>query len=121
MIAAEPTRLTSVGDSKDKLGLYLSECRRMGIKVLAPDVNESYVDFTAVPNPTGVGDIRFGLGAVRNVGANVVELRAYARDPQAAARREVDEALVALAARLQAGAFTLEAAMVLVRWLSGDR
>ena len=60
--------LTSVGDSKDKLGLYLSECRRMGIKVLAPDVNESSVDFTAVS-----GDIRFGLGAIRNVGAAVVE------------------------------------------------
>ncbi len=41
--------LTSVGDSKDKLGMYLNECRRMGIKVLAPDVNESFVDFTAVP------------------------------------------------------------------------
>jgi DNA polymerase-3 subunit alpha len=65
--------LTSVGDSKDKLGLYLNECRRMGIKVLAPDVNESFVDFTAVPNENGVGDIRFGLGAVRNVGYNVVE------------------------------------------------
>jgi DNA polymerase-3 subunit alpha len=65
--------LTSVGDSKDKLGMYLSECRRMGIKVLAPDVNESFVDFTAVPAESGVGDIRFGLGAVRNVGANVVE------------------------------------------------
>jgi len=67
--------LTSVGDSKDKLGLYLSECRRMGIKVLAPDVNESRVDFTAV-----AGDIRFGLGAVRNVGANVVELIRTARE-----------------------------------------
>jgi len=67
--------LTSVGDSKDKLGMYLNECRRMGIKVLAPDVNESFVDFTAVPAAEGatVGDIRFGLGAVRNVGANVVE------------------------------------------------
>ena len=40
--------LTSVGDSKDKLALYLSECRRMGIRVLAPDVNESSVNFTAV-------------------------------------------------------------------------
>jgi DNA polymerase-3 subunit alpha len=67
--------LTSVGDSKDKLGLYLSECRRMGIKVLAPDVNESRVDFTAV-----AGDIRFGLGAVRNVGANVVESIRTARE-----------------------------------------
>ena len=70
--------LTSVGDSKDKLGMYLNECRRMGIKVLAPDVNESFVDFTAVPpsasiDPEGIGDIRFGLGAVRNVGYNVVE------------------------------------------------
>ncbi len=72
--------LTSVGDSKDKLGLYLSECRRMGIKVLAPDVNESFVDFTAVPSETGVGDIRFGLGAVRNVGANVVELIRQSRE-----------------------------------------
>ena len=59
--------LTSVGDAKDKLGLYLSECRRMGIRVLAPDVNESSADFTAV-----AGDIRFGLGAVRNVGGHVV-------------------------------------------------
>ncbi len=39
--------LTSVGDAKDKLGLYLSECRRMGLKVLPPDVNESLGDFAA--------------------------------------------------------------------------
>lgn len=60
--------LTSVGDSKDKLGIYLSECRRMGLKVLAPDVNESDVAFSAVGS-----DIRFGMGAIRNVGAGVVE------------------------------------------------
>ncbi len=60
--------LTSVGDSKDKLGIYLAECRRMGIQVLAPDVNESSVDFTAAGD-----DIRFGLGAIRNVGVNVVD------------------------------------------------
>ena len=72
--------LTSVGDSKDKLGMYLNECRRMGIKVLAPDVNESFVDFTAVPSDEGVGDIRFGLGAVRNVGYNVVEGIRQARE-----------------------------------------
>ncbi|MEU8417034.1 DNA polymerase III subunit alpha [Amycolatopsis japonica] len=60
--------LTSVGDNKDKSAVYLSECRRLGIKVLPPDVNESGLRFAAV------GDaIRFGLGAVRNVGANVVE------------------------------------------------
>ncbi|MGL4340534.1 MAG: DNA polymerase III subunit alpha [Rhodoglobus sp.] len=72
--------LTSVGDSKDKLGMYLSECRRMGIKVLAPDVNESSVDFTAVPSTGSRGDIRFGLGAVRNVGFAVVEAISRARE-----------------------------------------
>ncbi|MES1170304.1 MAG: DNA polymerase III subunit alpha, partial [Leifsonia sp.] len=60
--------LTSVGDSKDKMAVYLNECRRMGIKVLPPDVNESNLYFAAVGT-----DIRFGMGAVRNVGANVVE------------------------------------------------
>jgi DNA polymerase-3 subunit alpha len=67
--------LTSVGDSKDKMALYLNECRRMGIKVLAPDVNESIGFFTAVGS-----DIRFGLGAVRNVGTNVVEGIRQARE-----------------------------------------
>jgi DNA polymerase III subunit alpha len=60
--------LTSVGDSKDKLAIYLNECRRMGINVLPPDVNESIAFFNAIGS-----DIRFGLGAVRNVGFNVVE------------------------------------------------
>jgi DNA polymerase-3 subunit alpha len=60
--------LTSVKDDKDKSAIYLNECRRMGIKVLPPDVNESDANFTA----TG-SDIRFGLSAIRNVGGNVVE------------------------------------------------
>jgi DNA polymerase-3 subunit alpha len=59
--------LTSVKDDKEKSALYLNECRRMGIKVLPPDVNESEADFT----PRGT-DIRFGLAAIRNVGTNVV-------------------------------------------------
>jgi DNA polymerase-3 subunit alpha len=60
--------LTSVGDSKDKLAVYLNECRKMGIKVLPPDVNQSIGVFGAVGD-----DIRFGLEAIRNVGKNVVE------------------------------------------------
>ena len=67
--------LTSVGDARDKLALYLNECRRMGIKVLPPDVNESIGYFAAVGD-----DIRFGLGAVRNVGFNVVDAIRAARD-----------------------------------------
>ncbi|MBI9115452.1 DNA polymerase III subunit alpha [Sanguibacter suaedae] len=60
--------LTSVRDDKDKSALYLNECRRMHITVLPPDVNSSSANFTAVGS-----DIRFGLTAVRNVGANVVD------------------------------------------------
>ena len=59
--------LTSVRDDKDKSALYLNECRRMGIKVLPPDVNDSNGEYT----PKGT-DIRFGLTAIRNVGENVV-------------------------------------------------
>ena len=67
--------LTSVRDDKDKSALYLGECRHMGITVLPPDVNSSSADFTAVG-----GDIRFGLTAVRNVGANVVDEIVAARE-----------------------------------------
>jgi len=67
--------LTSVGDSKDKMAVYLNECRRMGITVLPPDVNESIGFFAAVGD-----DIRFGLGAVRNVGHNVVSGIRQARE-----------------------------------------
>ncbi len=55
--------LTSVGGDKDQSAVYLAECRRMGIRVLPPDVNESRARFAAVG-----ADIRFGLAAVRNVG-----------------------------------------------------
>ena len=67
--------LTSVRDDKDKSALYLSECRRMGIKVLPPDVNESNSEYT----PRGK-DIRFGLAAIRNVGEGVVASIKSARE-----------------------------------------
>ncbi|WP_193614864.1 DNA polymerase III subunit alpha [Nocardioides lijunqiniae] len=60
--------LTSTKDDKDKSAIYLNECRRMKIQVLPPDVNESANNFTPVGH-----DIRFGLTAIRNVGANVVD------------------------------------------------
>ena len=67
--------LTSVRDDKDKSALYLSECRRMGIKVLEPDINESDAEYT----PRG-NDIRFGLAAIRNVGEGVVSSINTARE-----------------------------------------
>ncbi len=71
--------LTSVRDDKDKSALYLSECRRMGIKVLPPDVNESDAEYT----PRGK-DIRFGLAAIRNVGEGVVAAIKSARTSKGA-------------------------------------
>lgn len=58
----------------EKMALYLAECRRMGIKVLPPDVNESQAEFAAVD-----GNIRCGLAGVRNVGHGVVDLIIAAR------------------------------------------
>lgn len=67
--------LTSVGDSKDKLAIYLSECRRMGLEVLSPDVNESTGRFTGNGNK-----IRFGMAAIKGVGESVVEALVRTRE-----------------------------------------
>ncbi|MGI8523130.1 MAG: DNA polymerase III subunit alpha [Nocardioides sp.] len=69
--------LTSVKDDKDKMAIYLNECRRMKIQVLPPDVNESQATFTPVGR-----DIRFGLTAIRNVGHNVVDRVIEARQEE---------------------------------------
>jgi DNA polymerase III subunit alpha len=61
--------LSSVKSNLDKAGVYLNECRQLGIRVRVPDVNVSQVDFASVD-----GDITFGLSAVRNVGAGIVRL-----------------------------------------------
>jgi DNA polymerase-3 subunit alpha len=71
--------LTSVRDDKDKAAVYLAECRRMGITVLPPDVNDSVRNFAPVGD-----DIRFGLGGIRNVGENVVDAIVQARKEKGA-------------------------------------
>ncbi len=60
--------LTSETGNTAKVVKYINECREMSIRVLPPDVNSSAFDFT----PDG-DSIRFGLGAIKNVGANAVE------------------------------------------------
>ncbi len=60
--------LTSVMGNSDKVSNYISECLRMGIRVLPPDVNESLKIFTAVKD-----GIRFGLSAVKNIGLAAVD------------------------------------------------
>jgi len=60
--------ITSVKDNSDKVAGYIEECRRLGIEVLPPDVNESGESFTVVGNK-----IRFGLAALKNVGPGAVQ------------------------------------------------
>ena len=74
--------LTSVRDDKDKAAVYLAECRRMGIRVLPPDVNDSVRNFAPVGD-----DIRFGLGGIRNVGVNVVDAIVAARKEKGGVHR----------------------------------
>src|SRR5579863_9856015 len=64
--------LTSETGNTDKVVKYIYECREMGIKVLAPDVNTSEFTFTPVTTGDAQG-IRFGLGAIKNVGQSAVE------------------------------------------------
>ncbi|CAK8717572.1 DNA-directed DNA polymerase [Candidatus Electrothrix gigas] len=56
-------------DNTDKVVKYISECKQMSIPVLPPDINESYQDFTVINDR-----VRFGLGAVKNVGGSALEL-----------------------------------------------
>ena len=67
--------LTSEAGNMDKIVKYINECREMGIRVLPPDVNQSDLNFT----PAG-DSIRFGLGAVKNVGHGAVEAIVAARE-----------------------------------------
>ncbi|UCH34621.1 MAG: DNA polymerase III subunit alpha, partial [Armatimonadota bacterium] len=68
-------QLTSVGDTKDKLAAYIEECRRMGIRVLPPDINQSGQSFTVSGNT-----IRFGLAAIKHAGRAAVESIIRARE-----------------------------------------
>ena len=73
--------MTSDYDNTDRLAIEISECKPMGVEVLPPDVNESFVEFAVVP---GKNAIRFGLSAIKNVGTGAVEeiLRARAQAGQ---------------------------------------
>jgi DNA polymerase-3 subunit alpha len=62
--------MTSDFDNIDRLAIEITECRHVGIEVLPPDVNESFLEFAVVP---GKKQIRFGLRAIKNVGTNAVE------------------------------------------------
>lgn len=69
--------MTSDADDIDRLAIEINECRHMGIEVLLPDVNESYVEFGIVK---GKKQIRFGMSAIKNVGVGAVEEIIRARE-----------------------------------------
>jgi DNA polymerase III subunit alpha len=64
--------LTSDRENIDRIAIEVDECRQMGIEVLPPDVNKSFVNFGVI-NESGKEEIRFGLAAIKNVGENIVE------------------------------------------------
>ncbi len=63
--------MTSDYDDTDRLSIEISECQRMGIEVLPPDINESYLEFAIVKGEQE--KIRFGMLAIKNVGSNAVD------------------------------------------------
>ncbi len=76
--------MTSDYDDTDRLSIEITECKHMGIEVLPPDVNESFVEFAVLPTGDPMHDpIRFGMSAVKNVGTGAVEeiLRAREKGP----------------------------------------
>jgi len=62
--------MSSDFDDIDRLAIEITECKHMGIEVLPPDINESYLEFAVVPD---TNQIRFGMAAIKNVGSSAVE------------------------------------------------
>lgn len=67
--------LTSVLDSTDKVSAYIAQAKEMGLTILPPDINRSFADFTVQD-----GNIRFGLGSVKNVGVGFIDKLVYERE-----------------------------------------
>ncbi len=62
--------LTADQKDTERVGFLIAECRKMGLEVLSPDINESFIGFSIVPDKP---QIRFGLSAIKNVGMKLVE------------------------------------------------
>lgn len=69
--------MTSDYDDTDRLAIEITECKHMDIQVLPPNINESYLEFAVVP---GKQQIRFGMAAIKNVGAAAAEEIIRVRD-----------------------------------------
>jgi DNA polymerase-3 subunit alpha len=87
--------LTVERHSTDKIALYVSDCRRMGVEVLPPDINVSHSRFSIEDRPRDDGmigeAIRFGLSAVKNVGEGSVDVLLQAREQGGEAFEDLDD------------------------------
>lgn len=72
--------LSASKNETEKVAFYISDCRSMGIDVLPPQINSSYWDFSIEDRKDGSSAIRFGMGAVKNVGQGAVDLIIAARN-----------------------------------------
>ena len=102
--------MTSDHENLDRIAIEVTECRKMGIELLPPDINESYSEFAVVPETK---NIRFGLGAIKNIGQGPIEaiLSARETDPFASIEdfaKRVDASVVnrkTLESLVKSGAF----------------
>lgn len=81
--------MTAESGDETKIYAAVEECKAMGIAVLPPDVNESMDDFTVVNDTT----IRFGLGAIKNLGSDVIEAIKQGRDKRIGLRAKLGSEL----------------------------
>lgn len=72
--------LTSDHGNLDRVAIEISECRKMEINILPPDINQSYLEFAVIKDETGSAQIRFGLAAVKNVGMGPIAAILQARE-----------------------------------------
>lgn len=63
--------LTSERNDIERISVLIEECKKIGLEVLPPDINESFTFFSVVPRKN---QVRFGLSAIKNVGSNIVEI-----------------------------------------------
>jgi len=71
--------MTSDYGNIDRIAIEIDECRRMGLEVLPPDINESFAEFAVVKDS---GKIRFGMKAIKNVGMGIIEAIIKAREEE---------------------------------------
>lgn len=91
--------LTSDHGNLDRIAIEVAECRKMGIEVLGPDVNESFEEFAVIKTEDGQDSIRFGLAAVKNVGLGPIQAILTAREDEQGPFKSIEDFVLRVDAR----------------------